>query len=77
MFYILYFLFSGAPARYDNQPTFISHRIKLAAPLGPLRTLQPPGRHHLNQVHHPLLGQPDLQQPPHHGILRLLPTGGL
>ena len=77
MFYILYFVFSGAPARYDNQPTFISPRIKLAAPLRPLRPLQPPGRHHLHQVHHSLLGPAGLQQPPDLGILRLLPTGGI
>ena len=73
----LIFLFSGDPQWYHHHPTFNSPRIKLAAgsSLGPLRPLQPGGRHHLHQVHHPVLGPASLQQPPHHGIFSLLSTG--
>ena len=73
----LIFLFSGDPQWYHHHPTFNSPGIKLAAgsSLGPLRPLQPGGRHHLHQVHHPVLGPASLQQPPHHGIFSLLSTG--
>ena len=78
-FIFYFFLFSGDPEWYHHHPTFNSPRIKLAAgsPLRAQRPLQPPGCHHLHQVHHSLLGPAGLQQPPDLRILRLLPTGGI